>query len=77
MHCTSGPRSVQAMIQVMPVHFFNPIALRKAKIVRYFGLSECNRVNNLSHAPCQCPAEKHNNIFFKQTGISCIMTGED
>ena len=24
---------------------FNPIALRKAKIIYYFGLSECNRVN--------------------------------
>ena len=26
--------------------FFNPIALRKAKIVCNFGLSECNRVNS-------------------------------
>ena len=26
--------------------FFNPIALRKAKIVYNFGLSECNRVNS-------------------------------
>ena len=26
--------------------FFNPIALRKAKIAYNFGLSECNRVNN-------------------------------
>ena len=25
---------------------FNPIALRKVKIVCYFGLSECNRINN-------------------------------
>ena len=25
---------------------FNPVALRKAKIVYNFGLSECNRVNN-------------------------------
>ena len=25
----------------------NPIALRKAKIVYYFGLSECNRVKKL------------------------------
>ena len=27
------------------VQGFNPIALRKAKIVCNFGLSECNRVN--------------------------------
>ena len=27
---------------------FNPIALRKAKIVYNFGLSECNRVNTSS-----------------------------
>ena len=27
---------------------FNPSALRKAKIVYYFGLSECNRVNGIS-----------------------------
>ena len=26
--------------------FFNPIALRKAKIIYNFGLSECNRVNH-------------------------------
>ena len=26
------------------IHSFNPIALRKAKIVYNFGLSECNRV---------------------------------
>ena len=26
-------------------YFFNPIALRKAKIVYNFGLSECKRVN--------------------------------
>ena len=26
-------------------HYFNPIALKKAKIAYNFGLSECNRVN--------------------------------
>ena len=26
-------------------HFLNPIALRKAKIIYNFGLSECSRVN--------------------------------
>ena len=29
------------------VSHFNPIALRKAKIVYNFGLSGCNRVNNI------------------------------
>ena len=29
------------------MNVFNPIALRKAKIVCNFGLSECNRVNYL------------------------------
>ena len=28
----------------VPLCYFNPIALRKAKIVYNFGLSECNRV---------------------------------
>ena len=27
------------------LEFINPVALRKAKIVYNFGLSECNRVN--------------------------------
>ena len=31
--------------KVHPCPLFNPIALRKAKIVYNFGLSECNRVN--------------------------------
>ena len=29
----------------------NPIALRKAKIVSNFGLSECNRIKNKPHKP--------------------------
>ena len=29
----------------LPLLYLNPIALRKAKIVYNFGLSECNRVN--------------------------------
>ena len=29
--------------------FFNPIALRKAKMVYHFGLSECNRVKSNSN----------------------------
>ena len=28
------------------LYFFNPIALRKAKIVYNFGISECNRVKS-------------------------------
>ena len=38
------------------IYFFtdkvNPIALKKTKIVCNFGLSECNRVNNLQLAQC-------------------------
>ena len=35
--------------------FFNPIALRKAKIVYNFGLSECNRVNShMCTTPTNC-----------------------
>ena len=34
------------MQRILPA--FNPIALRKAKIVQNFGLSECNRVNSIS-----------------------------
>ena len=33
--------------------FFNPVALRKAKIVYNFGLSECNRVKpSVGHRIC-------------------------
>ena len=32
--------------QPRAINLFNPIALRKAKIVYYFGLSECNRVKH-------------------------------
>ena len=40
-----------ASIESMHIHF-NPIALRKAKIVYNFGLSECNRVK-CSSVYCQ------------------------
>ena len=33
-------------------YLVNPIALRKAKIVYNFGLSECNRVNNFGLSEC-------------------------
>ena len=36
---------VTAMVLSPEVNPFNHIALRKAKIVCNFGLSECNRVN--------------------------------
>ena len=43
-----GEKKMLEMVNVL--RFFNPIALRKAKIVCNFGLSECNRVNtNLFH----------------------------
>ena len=34
------------LLAVLITYHINPIALRKAKIVYKFGLSECNRVNN-------------------------------
>ena len=30
----------------VPIHL-NPVALRKAKIIYNFGLTECNRINNV------------------------------
>ena len=35
---------------VCKFNYFNPISLRKAKIVHNFGLSECNRVEVLNDA---------------------------
>ena len=39
--------SLEALTAQSPKGWLNPIALRKAKIVYNFGLSECNRVNLL------------------------------
>ena len=36
-------------IAILLVKHFNPIALRKAKIVYNFGLSECSRVKRVEH----------------------------
>ena len=36
------------------IKLLNPIALRKAKIVCIFGLSECNRINSSS---CTCTVD--------------------
>ena len=36
----------------------NPIALRKAKIVYNFGLSECNRVDQISSFEAYCTKKK-------------------
>ena len=38
------------------ISHFNPIALRKAKIVYNFGLSECNRVKPMKPFVMQCGA---------------------
>ena len=32
---------------ILPLFLFNPIALRKAKIVYNFGLSDCSRVKDI------------------------------
>ena len=37
---------IYEMVMLTKGLLFNPIALRKAKIVYNFGLSECNRVKN-------------------------------
>ena len=39
------PFHARLIIAWFIAHPFNPIALRKAKILYSFGLSECNRVN--------------------------------
>ena len=46
-----------------PLILFNPIALRKAKIVYNFGLSECNRVNSdyVSHI-CKMYSLQHTGV---------------
>ena len=41
------------------IHYLNPIAFRKAKIVYNFGLSECNKVK----------VNGYNSIFFCCLGI--------
>ena len=47
-HCTKTKQLQKSKLwpTVLIFNFFNPIALRKAKIVYNFGLSECNRVKN-------------------------------
>ena len=39
------PKGKRCAFNSIALSAFNPIALRKAKIVCNFGLSECNRVN--------------------------------
>ena len=43
------------------IWIFNPVALRKAKIVYNFGLSECNRVKNLINRGNSSDADIHEN----------------
>ena len=35
----------QKLFTILPHSLFNPFALRKAKILCNFGVSECNRIN--------------------------------
>ena len=41
---------------------FNSTALRKAKIVHNFGLSECNRVKDISVSPDPTLSEKFGSV---------------
>ena len=45
-----GFNCLQIQAEELLTDIVNPIALRSAKIVCNFGLSECNRVNNLQLA---------------------------
>ena len=47
----------------IPYDHLNPVALRKAKIVYNFGLSECNRVNN---------AKKSESLFKQKSIHVCL-----
>ena len=48
----------------------NPTALRKAKIVNNFGLSECNRVEL---SPIEKGCETENVPFYLSRGLSCTV----
>ena len=46
IHAEANVMNLGAMYQFYPPYaFFNPIALRKAKVAYNFGLSECNRAS--------------------------------
>ena len=51
--------------------FFNPIALRKAKITYNFGLSECNKVKPVVHGVYFCTETSYKSYFLPvRPGIS-------
>ena len=51
-------------------NFINHTALRQAKIVNNFGLSECNRVEL---SPIEKGCETENVPFYLSKGISCTV----
>ena len=59
----------------------NPTALRKAKIVHNFGLSECNRVKkqlrDLCQIDCQSWVGIYKGLLLKQTCMDHIVTVVD
>ena len=60
--------------------FFTPIALRKAKIVYNFGLSECSRVKGIyfkSAFIAKKKKKKKTSIFAKKGGLPLILLKEN
>ena len=55
------------------ISFLNPIALRKAKIACNFGLSECNRVKELTSIGKSCK-NKNDGIVFPEGVIIHLET---
>ena len=53
---SSGPvvQSISYFMKLVVKDIVNPIALRKAKIVYNFGLSECSRVNSARTHEFKC-----------------------
>ena len=51
---------------------FNDIALRKAKTVYNFGLSECNRVIDLYINVCKCFAMQHQ-FFMNRNEMTLLL----
>ena len=49
--------------QMIILKSFNPIALRKAKIVNNFGLSECNGVNSIFNKISKQILKSFNSVF--------------
>ena len=60
---------------------FNPIALRKAKIVHNFGLPECSRVKGMNLliyllSVCKCQ-QNLTNLKLRKGGLGCVQEEND